>query len=394
MKGTIVFLVAILMMVAAVFLGDLLALVFGPDQSFWTVFLSMAGVTAAVTIAWFGAHHPSLKRKDEEYTAALVLKKEITSQSNADTFTEETSTGNGTKTNTKRKTGNYDLKLDKAEEEKKPSFVFNKKWLGVLFWLGLLCIYGACSYSFDQYDTEESTHQTVWNAENIPLPHLTDGRLYVSNPDTLIAQESVDSVNLICQQLDQRLGIESAIIIVRHVENEDAFRVAQGIGNKYGVGKKETNRGLVVVVAYDDHRYFIAPGRGLEADLTDAECNRLAVNYLKPYMRANDPDNAMKKLMGDKLHYVHSGDEIRIRTKLERILWKVVDREPEVDLAYREAHRADEAQQEAKAVRKQNDHAAKAANRKRSAYMKCHKFFAWATVACFVMTMVTGYKRK
>ena len=55
---------------------------------------------------------------------------------------------------------------------------------------------------------------------------------------------------------------------------------------------------------------------------------------------------------------------------------------------------ADEAQQEAKAVRKQNDHAAKAANRKRSAYMKCHKFFAWATVACFVMTMVTGYKRK
>ena len=73
----------------------------------------------------------------------LVLKKEITSQSNADTFTEETSTGNGTKTNTKRKTGNYDLKLDKAEEEKKPSFVFNKKWLGVLFWLGLLCIYGA-----------------------------------------------------------------------------------------------------------------------------------------------------------------------------------------------------------------------------------------------------------
>ena len=116
MKGTIVFLVAILMMVAAVFLGDLLALVFGPDQSFWTVFLSMAGITAAVTIAWFGAHRPSLKRKDEEYTAALVLKKEITSQSNADTFTEETSTGNGTKTNTKRKTGNYDLKLDKAEE--------------------------------------------------------------------------------------------------------------------------------------------------------------------------------------------------------------------------------------------------------------------------------------
>ena len=127
---------------------------------------------------------------------------------------------------------------------------------------------------------------------------------------------------------------------------------------------------------------------------TALELRKLRTVFYTGHCTGVEPYNAMKKLMGDKLHYVHSGDEIRIRTKLERILWKVVDREPEVDLAYREALRADEAQQEAKAVRKQNDHAAKAANRKRSAYMKCHKFFAWATVACFVMTMVTGYKRK
>ena len=127
---------------------------------------------------------------------------------------------------------------------------------------------------------------------------------------------------------------------------------------------------------------------------TALELRKLRTVFYTGHCTGVEPYNAMKKLMGEKLHYVHSGDEIRIRTKLERILWKVVDREPEVDLAYREAHRADEAQQEAKAVRKQNDHAAKAANRKRSAYMKCHKFFAWATVACFVMTMVTGYKRK
>ena len=103
---------------------------------------------------------------------------------------------------------------------------------------------------------------------------------------------------------------------------------------------------------------------------TALELRKLRTVFYTGHCTGVEPYNAMKKLMGDKLHYVHSGDEIRIRTKLERILWKVVDREPEVDLAY------------------------KAANRKRSAYMKCHKFFAWATVACFVMTMVTGYKRK
>ena len=26
--------------------------------------------------------------------------------------------------------------------------------------------------------------------------------------------------------------------------------------------------------------------------------------------------------------------------------------------------------------------------------MKKHKFFAWMTICCFLLTMVTGYKRK
>ncbi len=48
-------------------------------------------------------------------------------------------------------------------------------------------------------------------------------------------------------------------------------RVAQDLGNDYGVGDKKTRRGLVVVVAVEDHKYFIAPGMGLEGELTDVE---------------------------------------------------------------------------------------------------------------------------
>ncbi len=61
----------------------------------------------------------------------------------------------------------------------------------------------------------------------------------------------------------------------------------------------------------------------------------------------------MKHFMGDQLEYVHSGEEII--------------------LSY---------------------HSVKKKNGRRSSYMKWHKFFAWATVACFFATMVTGYQRK
>ena len=61
----------------------------------------------------------------------------------------------------------------------------------------------------------------------------------------------------------------------------------------------------------------------------------------------------MKLSMGEQLQYVHSGEE--------------------VDL---------------------NSAVSKNTKKERSLFMKWHKFFAWAMVFCFVMTMVTGYKRK
>ena len=130
-----------------------------------------------------------------------------------------------------------------------------------------------------------------------------------------------------------------------------------------------------------------------------------------------EPYNAMKKLMGTQLHYVHSGDEVRIRTGIERILWNPADyavklasdgatgklgtlkenkeeEKPEPVDSENEKTEQAEAESGADTAKAVSTEASKAVKKKRSEYMKWHKFFAWGTVACFVMTMVTGYKRK
>ena len=108
-----------------------------------------------------------------------------------------------------------------------------------------------------------------------------------------------------------------------------------------------------------------------------------------------EPYNAMKKLMGDQLHYVHSGDEIRIRTGIERIVWSVrekVDQSQDSEPAKNTETVKSASPSDAESIK--NSETAKSAQKKRRDYMKWHKFFAWGTVVCFVMTMVTGYKRK
>lgn len=134
-------------------------------------------------------------------------------------------------------------------------------------------------------DSEDDGASPYWNVNNIPMPHLTDGYQYVSNPDSILTQAAVDTINLYLQRLDDDLGIESAFIVVNHVEGGEAFRLAQDAGNKYGVGKD--NRGLMFVLAYEDHDLNLSTGSNLEADLTDGECGDLLDFYLMPYMRVN-----------------------------------------------------------------------------------------------------------
>ena len=146
-----------------------------------------------------------------------------------------------------------------------------------------------------------------WNADNISMVHLRDSTKWTCNPDNVISQETCDSIDFWCSKLNRDKGVESVIVIVKEVENEDCFRVSQDIGNKYGVGDKETRRGLVIVVAYNQHKYFIATGQGLEQDLTDATCNDIANDFLKPAMKDHNPDKAMLNTVKAIYNYLDYG---------------------------------------------------------------------------------------
>lgn len=132
-----------------------------------------------------------------------------------------------------------------------------------------------------------------WKAADIPMVHLQNEKKYVCDPEEIMSQEMRDSTDFYLHKLKKEKKVESVFVIVSNVENADVFRVAQDIGNQYGVGDKKTNRGLVVVLALKDRKYFIAPGEGLEDELTDIECDEIARACIVKHMRLGKPDMAM-----------------------------------------------------------------------------------------------------
>lgn len=184
-----------------------------------------------------------------------------------------------------------------AMKQADPAWARGRKIWGRLFIVGIIMLLGCCGYSLP---TEESTPSALasaageehyWNAQNIPIPYLEDATQYVSNPDNILSQQAVDRMNVTLKRMEDSLQVQTVVIVVGRIENDDSYRMAQDVGNHYGVGYGD--RGLVIVVGYDDHSINMSPGRSLEADLTDAECHRLEQQYVVPAMRAEMPDSGM-----------------------------------------------------------------------------------------------------
>ncbi|MBM6993747.1 MAG: TPM domain-containing protein [Prevotella sp.] len=138
-----------------------------------------------------------------------------------------------------------------------------------------------------------SVQAKVWTADDVSMVHLEDRTKYVSDPESLLTAAMRDSTNLYLRKLHVECGVQTVFVVVGNVANADCFRMAQDIGNKYGVGTKAERRGLVIVLAVNDRKYFIAPGKGLEGDLPDITCDDIARACIVKNMKLNNVDLAV-----------------------------------------------------------------------------------------------------
>lgn len=133
----------------------------------------------------------------------------------------------------------------------------------------------------------------VWTPDNLPMVHLQDARRYVCDPDGLLSVPVRDSTDRMLARLEREKGVESVVVVVHRVAGADCYEFGMQLARKYGVGSKQQNSGLIIVISTDDRCYYILTGRGLEGTLPDAICRRVENRYMVPALKAGDWDAAV-----------------------------------------------------------------------------------------------------
>lgn len=87
---------------------------------------------------------------------------------------------------------------------------------------------------------------------------------------------------------DDSTSTNIAVVLVKTTGGTDIADYAIEIGRKWGVGQKDFNNGVVLLIAIDDRKLNISPGYGLEGALPDITCKQIIEDIIKPNFKGQD----------------------------------------------------------------------------------------------------------
>lgn len=94
---------------------------------------------------------------------------------------------------------------------------------------------------------------------------------YVNDFAGVLDASTQARLNALCQEVDQKAHAQIAVVTVKSVDGEDVVTYAVALYQKWGIGKKGSDRGVLILLATNDHKYWTAVGYGLEGILPDGK---------------------------------------------------------------------------------------------------------------------------
>jgi uncharacterized protein len=108
---------------------------------------------------------------------------------------------------------------------------------------------------------------------------------YVNDFANIIEPEWEEQLNALIGEIEKNTTVEIAIVTVKTLEDNTPEGLALAYLEQWGVGKKGTDNGLVILVALEEHKWRIEVGYGLEGTITDSISGRIGRHELVPYFK-------------------------------------------------------------------------------------------------------------
>lgn len=127
-----------------------------------------------------------------------------------------------------------------------------------------------------------------YRISDVPNVQLQDARRFVSDPAGILNAADRARLDELCASLRQRNIAQVAVVALPEIEGGDVFSFAQELFTTWGVGAKDRDNGLGILLVTSQREVRIHTGRGLEGVVTDALSRRIIEKFMIPHFRSGD----------------------------------------------------------------------------------------------------------
>ena len=121
-----------------------------------------------------------------------------------------------------------------------------------------------------------SIQAKITTPDMVRNPKTDNRECNIANPDNVLSHAECDSLQAICNTAYSTAGVEMCIVALDDIGTDiTAFEFAVELFNKWGVGNKNRNTGVLLFITKTQRDIQIITGGGIEGVLPDARCGRI-----------------------------------------------------------------------------------------------------------------------
>lgn len=114
------------------------------------------------------------------------------------------------------------------------------------------------------------------------------GHSHVSDMAHVVDGATEKRLNAIINQLERRTHAEMAVVTIRQTEGQTPRQFSTALFNRWGIGKKKRDNGVLFLVVMDAHRVEVETGRGMNRVLPDARVQQILNQHVVPLFKSDD----------------------------------------------------------------------------------------------------------
>ena len=119
---------------------------------------------------------------------------------------------------------------------------------------------------------------------------------YVNDFAGVLNTTTVEKLTEMSTEVDQKAKAQIAVVTIKTVEDDTVEDFANHLFQQWGVGYKGTDRGVMVLLATEDHKYWTEVGYGLEPILPDGKVGGFGRDMV-PLLRQGNYNSAAVQIV-------------------------------------------------------------------------------------------------